>query len=70
MTIEAILFDADGVIQQRPQGWKDALGKRLGFSGDPSDFLADVYDVETPILDGRADFSVPFYTIARRHRAW
>ncbi len=56
MHIEAVLFDADGVFQRRPQGWKDALGERLGFSGNPGDFLADVYDAETPILDGQADF--------------
>ncbi len=57
MTIAAVLFDADGVIQQRPQGWREGLGEHLGFSGDPVDFLADVYDAETPILDGRADFT-------------
>ena len=56
MPIEAILFDADGVIQERPQGWREALSERLGFRGDPEKFLADVYDVETPILDGSADF--------------
>ena len=55
MPIEAILFDADGVIQERPQGWRDALGERLGFRGNPEDFLADVYAAETPILDGSAD---------------
>ncbi|ETX04409.1 MAG: hypothetical protein ETSY2_28985 [Candidatus Entotheonella gemina] len=57
MPIKAILFDADGVIQQRPEGWKDALGERLGFRGNPSDFLAEVYDAETPILDGQTDFT-------------
>lgn len=56
MPIKAILFDADGGIQRRPHGWKDALGERLGFRGDPTGFLADVYDAEIPILDGGNDF--------------
>jgi len=66
MPIEAVLFDADGVLQQRPRGWKDALGERLGFRGNPDDFLADVYDVETPMLDGRADFTEVLATLLSR----
>ncbi len=66
MPIEAILFDADGVIQRRPPGWKDMLGERLGFRGSPNDFLADVYDVETPILDGQADFTEALSTLLSR----
>ncbi len=38
--IEAVLFDADGVMQRRPRGWKDALGERLGFRGEPDVTLA------------------------------
>jgi len=48
--IEAVLFDADGVIQRRPPAWKGALGEVLGFSGDPSDFIKDVYTAEIPAL--------------------
>lgn len=66
MPIEAILFDADGVIQRRPPGWKDALGERLGFSGHPNDFLADIYDAETPILDDQADFIEALSSILSR----
>ena len=48
--IEAVLFVADGVIQRRPPAWKGALGEVLGFSGDPSDFIKDVYTAEIPAL--------------------
>ena len=56
MRIQAVLFDADGVMQKRPRGWRDALGERLGFRGDPGAFLADVFDAETPALTGQSDF--------------
>ena len=56
MNIRAILFDADGVLQQRPPGWRSSLGKRLGFSGNPDAFIAEIYTTEPPILDGRTDF--------------
>jgi HAD superfamily hydrolase (TIGR01509 family) len=66
MPIEAILFDADGVLQERPEGWRDALSERLGFRGDAEVFLADVYDVETPILDGQSDFVALFSSLLSR----
>ncbi len=56
MRIEAVLFDADGVMQRRPQGWRDTLGELLGFGGNPSDFLADIFAIEVPALEGRSDF--------------
>lgn len=56
MRIEAILFDADGVIQRRPQGWRDTLGERLGFSGEAGDFLASAFRAEDPALEGQTDF--------------
>ncbi len=57
MRIEVVLFDADGVIQKRPRGWRDALGERLGFGGDPSDFLAGAFRAEDTALEGKADFT-------------
>lgn len=57
MRIEAVLFDADGVIQKRPHGWRDALGERLGFSGEDGEFLAGAFRAEEPALEGRADFN-------------
>src|SRR6266508_922444 len=57
MVLEAVLFDADGVIQSRPPGWKDGLGEVLGFRGDPGQFLADVFAAEVPSLDGQSDFA-------------
>lgn len=66
MRIEAVLFDADGVIQRRPRGWKDALGEQLGFSGDPGDFLAEVFAAETPALEGRFDFPAALSNLLSR----
>ena len=57
MRIEAVLFDADGVIQKRPSGWRSRLGGVLGFTGDPDAFLADVFAAERPALEGRCDFT-------------
>jgi putative hydrolase of the HAD superfamily len=55
MQVQAVLFDADGVIQRRPPAWKSTLGKVLGFNGDPSDFMKEVYTAEIPALEGRTD---------------
>ncbi len=57
MSIKTVLFDADGVIQRRPEGWKDSLGDLLGFCGDPGEFLSEVRTVEGPTIDGSSDFS-------------
>ena len=57
MTIEAVLFDADGVIQSRPSGWRRSLGERIGWVDRVDAFMADVFEVEHPALDGRASFA-------------
>jgi putative hydrolase of the HAD superfamily len=54
--IEAVLFDADGVVQTTAEGWRDALG---GLCGDPSrteTFLQAVFDAERPALTGHSNF--------------
>ena len=52
MHIEAVLFDADGVIQKRPSAWKGRLGQVLGFSGDPNDFSGNQILAEFGIRAG------------------
>jgi putative hydrolase of the HAD superfamily len=54
--IKAILFDADGVIQKRPKGWRDSLPASLGFDGDPNVLIAALFEAEISALDGRSDF--------------
>jgi putative hydrolase of the HAD superfamily len=64
--IQAVLFDADGVIQRRSPGWKGALGQVLGFNGDPVEFMKEVYTAETPALEGRTDFAEALSRILAR----
>jgi putative hydrolase of the HAD superfamily len=56
MTIVAVLFDADGVIQRpsarRHDAWRELLGPRK----DVDDFLRAVFDAERPALEGRSNF--------------
>jgi putative hydrolase of the HAD superfamily len=52
--IEAVLFDADGVLQRAPAHWLDTVGG-LAALGDPDAFLAEVFAAERPCLAGRAD---------------
>lgn len=55
--IEAVLFDADGVIQRRPRRWRETLGEVLGFTGDPEHFLAQLFAAEVTALEGQANFT-------------
>jgi HAD superfamily hydrolase (TIGR01509 family) len=56
MSVDVILFDADGVIQrplaERHGAWRDVLGSER----DPGGFLAAVFAAERPALEGHGDF--------------
>ena len=56
MDIQAILFDADGVLQRpsalRPQAWQRLLGPNR----DAGQFVNAVFDVEEAALEGGLDF--------------
>ena len=56
LDIQAILFDADGVLQRpaalRPQAWQRLLGP----DRDAGQFVHAVFDVEEAALDGGCDF--------------
>ena len=58
MDIEAVLFDADGVIQRpapaRQQKLRALLGPR---ENHLDDFMADLWAAEHPALTGQADFA-------------
>ncbi len=66
MGIEAVLFDADGVIQKpaetRPLRWSSFLGSPSDLDG----FLGDVFAAEEPAIDGQSNFVEAFQEILSR----
>lgn len=58
MTIEAVLFDADGVVQYQKTQWRDAFECVLGVgrAHQVHDFMKDVFAAEQPALVGQAEF--------------
>lgn len=55
MSIQAILFDADGVIQKQDPELLMKFAKRLGNGDDEKLFLSDLFAVEKPGLSGEID---------------
>src|SRR2546425_6993957 len=56
MAIQAILFDADGVIQRPSARRRGAWQSLLGPERDVDEFVAAVFEVERRALEGGADF--------------
>ena len=57
MTIQAILFDADGVVQRQRAEFRSILSDMLGSSQDDIDvFLRDIFKAEYPALTGQRNF--------------
>lgn len=54
MTISAVLWDADGVLQRARPGWRDAM---IEFGGEG--FIDPVIDAERGPLAGRGSFRTP-----------
>jgi putative hydrolase of the HAD superfamily len=66
----AVLFDADGVIQQPVPGWQERLVAMAGAAGsDAEAFLSDVFAAEAPCLTGQADFVPVLAEVLRRWNA-
>ena len=57
MHIEAVLFDADGVIQRPLETRRNKLGEVLGSSRDVGEFLTDVSALEQTALEGQSNFT-------------
>ncbi|HEY9291436.1 MAG TPA: HAD-IA family hydrolase [Microlunatus sp.] len=55
MTIRWILFDADGVLQQMPEGWRDRLLGQLG--DEPVETLAELFTEEREQTMTGGDFA-------------
>jgi putative hydrolase of the HAD superfamily len=67
---EAILFDADGVVQTTDEKWWFALTELAG-AGDPDRvqrFLGDIMAAELPALAGTTTFVGPLAEVLRRWR--
>lgn len=56
MTIQAVLFDADGVIQTSSDDFWDTLKGFLHDAGDVEKFLKDIFAAEFLSLTGDGDF--------------
>ncbi len=66
MTIEAILFDADGVIQRTRGNWREQFTALLGRDEDLDAFIADLFAAEKPCLSGAADFPTELAGVLER----
>ncbi|WP_344214171.1 HAD-IA family hydrolase [Kribbella sancticallisti] len=55
LTIEAVLFDADGVIQRPTVDWRAALSSFVP-AGSADEFVLDLMKSERPSLVGKGDF--------------
>jgi putative hydrolase of the HAD superfamily len=70
MSPVAVLFDADGVIQQPATGWQDRLVATAGAAAhDAAAFLADVFAAEAPSLKGEAEFTPALAEVLRHWNA-
>ncbi|HJL60578.1 MAG TPA: HAD-IA family hydrolase [Pseudomonadales bacterium] len=56
MVIKAVLFDADGVLQNPTARIRCALGKLLADQSSVDKFIADIVAVERTCLTGQGDF--------------
>ncbi|HET6625221.1 MAG TPA: HAD-IA family hydrolase [Nocardioidaceae bacterium] len=53
--IRAVLLDADGVVQENPDGWLDDL-KAFVAEGDGQAFVDDLFATEEPAMTGERGF--------------
>ena len=68
--IEAVLFDADGVLQSTPAGRHAALAALLPpGEEDVEGFIEEIFEVERPALSGEGDLVQDLQALLRRHRS-
>jgi putative hydrolase of the HAD superfamily len=56
MTIDAVLFDADGVLQRPTIDWRAALATFVRPDQSADEFVLDLMNAEQPSLVGKGDF--------------
>ncbi|MGW7686794.1 HAD family hydrolase [Kribbella sp. NPDC054772] len=64
-TIQHVLFDADGVLQEIPGGWYAAMEPYLGDRA--RDFLHETWKDELPMLAGQGDYLPVLATTLRKY---
>jgi putative hydrolase of the HAD superfamily len=65
--VDAILFDADGVIQRAPADIRLRIAAALGAAeGDAEACMADVFAAEAPALIGQAEFAAALVPVLTR----
>ena len=57
MNIQAVLFDADGVLQQPVEGGREKLASLCGMEARREEFVRDFLSAEMPCLRGDADMA-------------
>ena len=57
MNIQAVLFDADGVLQQPVEDGREKLASLCGIEARREDFVRDFLSAEMPCLKGDADMT-------------
>lgn len=67
VNIQAVLFDADGVLQQPMEGGREKLASLCGMKSRSEDFVRDFLSAEMPCLRGDADMAD---TIAEVLKKW
>ena len=66
VNIQAVLFDADGVLQESVEGGREKLACLDGSSTPNEEFLQDFFKAETPCLSGDADLAVTIAEVLKR----
>ena len=66
MNIQAVLFDADGVLQEPVEGGREKVATLDGSATPNEEFLQDFFRAETPCLRGDADLADTVAEVLKR----
>ena len=66
LSIEAVLFDADGVLQQPVVGGREKLASLCGIPSRKEEFVTDFLSAEMPCLRGDADMTDAIAEVLKR----
>lgn len=65
-SISAVLFDADGVIQEPTPEWLDYWKRMLRSDQDPDEFISEIFQAELPHLTGKDGFEDSVHQVMDR----
>ena len=66
MNIQAVLFDADGVLQEPVEGGRERLASLCGVPSQKEEFVTDFLSAEMPCLRGDADMTDMIAPVLKR----